>query len=159
MSSPPYVGMPALLHLEQFGSYVWDAFGHPPLLVGSSMRRKRWRDVDVRLVLPNSEYCRVFRLDPVEGADFDEVAARDHWNAGTHRCPIWVSLCLAYSALAKQMTGLPVDFQIQPKVSAEKLFGPDEPDYRLGHTGQRMRAYVAESDLKVAIAKAKEEAQ
>jgi hypothetical protein len=34
----------------------------------------------------------------------------------------WVSLCMAYSALGKHMTGLPIDFQIQQQSDANKQF-------------------------------------
>ena len=58
------VGMPAHLYLEQFGSLVWEAFGHPPYLVGSAIMGKQWRDVDVRLILPDDEWDALFGSAP-----------------------------------------------------------------------------------------------
>lgn len=51
------VGMPQALMLDEFGSQVWAAFGHPPYIVGSALAGKVWRDVDVRLILPDPEYA------------------------------------------------------------------------------------------------------
>lgn len=102
------VGMPASLYLDEFGSQVWAAFGHPPYHVGSSLTKKTgWRDVDVRLILDDEEYARMELGDP----------ERTHHNAK------WVSLVLAYSTLGKAMTGLPIDFQIQQQSYANERYG------------------------------------
>ncbi|NUO43678.1 MAG: hypothetical protein HOV82_16770 [Streptomyces sp.] len=91
------VGMPAALHLDAFGREVDAAFGHLPYLVGSATRGKQWRDVDVRLILPDDEFDALF--PPVEPGQFPDG--------------LWGLLCAAISELARQRTGLPVDFQIQ----------------------------------------------
>jgi len=105
---PPVVGtgMPTSLYLEEFGSQVWAAFGEPPYLVGSALFGKQWRDVDIRLILDDKEYERLGLGDP----------ELPHHNGK------WVSLCMAYAALGKQMTGLPIDFQIQQMTHANKKF-------------------------------------
>lgn len=103
---PPgnYVGMPAAMHLEEFASQVWAAFGEPPYLVGSATRSKSWRDVDVRLMLTAEQYAsHGLRTDGrLDGK--------------------WTSLCMAYSALGRQMTGLPIDFQIQLDTKANEQY-------------------------------------
>jgi hypothetical protein len=105
------VGMPAALRLDEFGSHVWAAFGHPPYHVGSSLTEKAgWRDVDVRLILPDAEYAALGLGDP----------------RYTHRSAKWVSLVLAYSALGREMTGLPIDFQIQEMTRANEQYGAPE---------------------------------
>lgn len=101
-----FVGMPAALLLDEFGSQVWSAFGTPPYLVGSALTTKTWRDVDVRLILPDEEYSAMNLGSPMN----------QHLNAK------WVALCLAFSALGKQMTGLPIDFQIQQQTQANKEY-------------------------------------
>jgi hypothetical protein len=108
------VGSPAILHLEQFGSIVWDAFGQPPYLVGSAAKGKVWRDVDVRLMLTDAEFL----------AMFGKPAPLMSWTSGK-----WAALCMAFSALGKQMTGLPIDFQIQDSTYANKAYdeGPRVP--------------------------------
>jgi hypothetical protein len=108
------VGMPAALLLEEFGSQIWSAFGEPPFLVGSALFGKKWRDIDVRLMLDDETYESMGLGDP----------------KNQQRNAKWVSLCLAYSALGKAMTGLPIDFQIQQRTWANKTF--DNPRCALG---------------------------
>lgn len=43
----------------------------------------------------------------------------------------WVALCMAFSALGKEMTGLPIDFQIQRRTDANKKY-PKQPRFALG---------------------------
>ncbi len=101
------VGMPAYLYLEEFGSQVWAAFGHPPFHVGSSLTTKSaWRDVDVRLILPDDEYEALGLGKP----NFPRQNGK------------WVALCLAFSALGQHMTGLPIDFQIQQQTRANEEY-------------------------------------
>lgn len=101
------VGMPASLWLHQFGRMVFAAFGEYPYQVGSSVQEKAWRDVDVRVMLARDVYERMGLGDPKQ----------PHANAR------WVAFCVAFSALGKQMTGLPVDFQIQEVATANDEFG------------------------------------
>ena len=123
------VGMPATLWLEQFGSYVWDAFGGVPYLVGSAITGdKPPRDVDVRLLLEDAQYR-------AEYGDPDQ----SHTNAK------WVAMTLAFTALAHQMTGLPVDFQIQPREWANEKF-KDGPRSALGLVPSRIRVGPAPED-------------
>jgi hypothetical protein len=92
------IGMPAALLLEQFGAMVSDAFdGEVPYRVGSSLTTTAWRDVDVRIMLDDDKYEAMGFGDP----------------AHPHRNAKWVAYTLAFSALGKAMTGLPIDFQIQ----------------------------------------------
>ena len=101
------VGMPQDLLLNEFGSQVWAAFGDCPYHVGSSLTQKTgWRDVDVRLILPDYLYEAMGLGDPKHA----------HQNAR------WVSFALAFSALGKAMTGLPIDFQIQQQTAANEEF-------------------------------------
>lgn len=101
--------MPAALLLHEFGSQVWAAFGGPPYWVGSSLTGLTWRDVDVRVILSDDEYEALGLGNP----------ENPHLNAK------WVSLVLAYSSLGRQMTGLPIDFQIQQRTHANEHYpGP-----------------------------------
>ena len=118
----PGVGMPHALHLDEFASHVYSAFGHPPYLVGSALSGKAWRDIDVRLILSDEEYAAMGFGDP-----------RD-----THRNAKWVALVMAFSALAKQMTGLPVDFQIQQQTHANATY--DGPRSALGLVPLRFKS-------------------
>lgn len=104
------VGMPAALRLDAFGRRVFDAFGHHPYQVGSSISGREWRDVDVRLMLPDDEFDALFP---------------DHQRVVHHLDLKWALLCDALSELARVQTGLPVDFQIQRTTEANSEFnGP-----------------------------------
>lgn len=115
------VGMPAELYLHEFGSQVWHAFGDMPYHVGSSLLNKTgWRDVDVRLILDDEEYARLGLGKPEDA----------HTNGK------WVALTLAFSALGKAMTGLPIDFQIQQQTHANKEH--DKPRSAIGVVALRI---------------------
>lgn len=121
--------MPQGLLLDQFGLVVKDAFGAYPYLVGSALTQKNWRDVDVRVLLSSKEYER--------------------WGLGDPRTPHtnlrWVSLVQAFSALGKQMTGLPIDFQIQcMRVANTEFAGKSRSS--LGSTIDILRRQSTETD-------------
>ena len=100
------VGMPTTLLLDEFGYQVWAAFGDCTYHVGSSVFNKTFRDVDVRLILEDEVYEQMELGDP----------KRPHENKK------WVALTLAFSALGKAMTGLPIDFQIQQQTDANDTY-------------------------------------
>jgi hypothetical protein len=101
--------MPAGIWLTKFGVLIRDYFGHVPYHVGSSLSSKTWRDVDIRLILPDEEFAERF-------------GGRDR-SAETN--PKLGAITLAFSALGKEMTGLPIDFQIQPQTYANTTYpGP-----------------------------------
>lgn len=114
------VGMPAALLLDQFGSYVWDAFGDhgPAYLVGSALKGDKsagTRDVDVRLLMDDAAYA-------AEG--FGEAGRDEHRNAK------WVAVCLAWATFGRVFTGLPIDFQIQQRTWANEKFKSENGDVR-----------------------------
>lgn len=113
-SSTIGVGMPAWIKLNQFGSVVRDAFDSVPYLVGSAAKGKEWRDVDVRLILEDERFDR----------EFGELTRPRCINAR------WNAMCLAYAALARDMTDLPVDFQIDRQTEANRDYG-GEPRHPL----------------------------
>lgn len=98
--------MPQGIWLNKFGVIVEQVFGHTAYQVGSSLKSKDWRDVDVRLILPDDEYDAMFGKQRLNYVD-----------------PKLAGLTLAFSALAKEMTGLPVDFQFQRQTHANKVYG------------------------------------
>ena len=105
----PGIGMPAAIYLDEFGAHVAAAFepaGFGVYHVGSSLMGKKWRDVDVRLILSDDEYEQLGLGDPEQ----------------THSNAKWTALVLAFSALGRHMTGLPIDFQIQQQTRANKLY-------------------------------------
>lgn len=100
------VGQPGTILLDEFGSLIWDAFGQPPFLVGSALTEKTgWRDVDVRLILDDEEYYAAGFSDPK--AELNGKSRSFH---------------LAFSLLGQKITGLPIDFQVQPRSWANETF-------------------------------------
>ncbi len=106
-----YIGAPACFRLEEAIRPVCEAFGvyqgkHVSgcYVVGSALERADWRDVDVRLMLS------------------DEVFAREFPNAGQHweHDARWLLLTVAISEYLSKRTGLPIDFQFQPKTHANE---------------------------------------
>jgi hypothetical protein len=86
--------------LRLFGAHITQAFGDVPYHVGSSLTGKQiYRDVDVRLILPDDEYD-------------------SKWDLPTAR---WMHE-MAWSALGEKLTGLPIDFQIQRQSDANAEF-------------------------------------
>lgn len=101
------VGQPDSHFLKLFGVEVRQGFGHTPYQVGSSLTQKRgWKDVDVRLILPDDEYVAYFS-DPLTSAH--DALRLMSWN-------------LAWSMLGRYMTRLPIDFQIQAQSLANDEF-------------------------------------
>lgn len=98
------VGQPQTFYLNLFGEAVYAVFGSPPYLVGSATKNKTWRDVDVRLILDDTEW--------------EKLAFGDPKNPGQR----WAFLCMAFAALGKHITGLPIDFQIQQQSRANEIF-------------------------------------
>lgn len=108
----PGIGMPAMLYLQEFCRLASQAFGATAYHVGSSHpgSGKEFRDVDVRVLIEDAEWERMGLGDPrINQAN-----------------PKWSALVMAFSALGKQMTGLPIDFQLQPVGYANEQFG-DKP--------------------------------
>lgn len=92
--------------LKLFGMHVERAFGHVAYQVGSSLTEKKgWRDVDVRLILPNDEYEAYFG-DPF---------------TPEHQTQKWTIWNMAWTSFGKELTGLPIDFQIQPTKIANQV--------------------------------------
>ena len=77
------------------------AFGEHPYLVGSANTRPDFRDVDVRLVLPDDEYDALFAARP----------------------GLWALLSRLGTSFLRTRTGLPVDFQVQRQTEANAKYG------------------------------------
>lgn len=91
------VGMPAWLYLHQFGDICEQAFGSPAFLVGSALRTKTPRDVDVVVEISDAEFMK--SIGPV--SEFGKPGTR------------WAALTMAFAALGQKMTGCPIDFKVQ----------------------------------------------
>lgn len=104
-------GVMAYRYLDIFGALAGDAFGAMAYLVGSAATSHTFRDVDVRVILDDDEWVR--RFGPIREPMSASVA--------------WSAEMMAWCALAEKLTGLPVDFQVQPRTVAAKEEGPRNP--------------------------------
>lgn len=140
MKRANWLPAPAAFNLSMACVAVNKAFGDHfgCYLVGSSLRKRDYRDVDVRLILADEEFARLF-------------------GEGAQSCPqlnpTWSLFCSAISLFLQTHTGLPVDFQIQQQTEANKEFGGAEHQrHPLGvfyHSHPNPRDYAADIADKV----------
>lgn len=96
-----YLSTLELHELDEACAPFLSAFGEHPYLVGSASERPDFRDVDVRLILPDEEFDALF-------AD---------------RKGLWALLSRLGSTYLRDKTGLPVDFQVQRQSQANVKYG------------------------------------
>jgi len=105
-----YLPAPAYFKLNQAVALIDKAFGvhgtFGTYLVGSSLQRRDFRDVDVRMIMENDAYDKLF-----PGA-----IDRPDLNA------YWSLTCVTIADWLARETGLPIDFQIQRQSVANELF-------------------------------------
>ncbi|MEU6513681.1 hypothetical protein [Streptomyces sp. NPDC046978] len=126
--------MPATLHLNAFGREIAEAFGQTPYLVGSAAVGKEWRDVDVRLMLPDEQFDRLF----------PEHGKPDRTDG------LWCLLCASIAELGRQRTGLPIDFQIQRRSDANAQYGGERHALGLYFSRGHDTLLAAPADLSAA---------
>lgn len=123
-----YVGAPACFALELACQHLAEAFGSESeqgddhigiYVVGSSLERADWRDVDVRMVMDDASFARLF------------PDAGQHWERDAR----WLLMTVAISEWLAKQTGLPIDFQFQPMTHAnERHKGPRNAiGFRINH--------------------------
>jgi len=110
-----YIGAPACFALEMACKQVNDAFRVPApgfsglFIVGSALKRPDWRDVDVRMMLDDATFQKMFPdVDISHGAALWEFDPR------------WTLMTTAIAQWMRHQTGLPIDFQFQPMTWANK---------------------------------------
>jgi hypothetical protein len=109
MKRANYLGAPQFFNLNQACRIVEEAFGFGVgiFLVGSSLVRRDYRDVDIRCIVHDEDWERIF---PGIG------------NA-SWRHPLWSLMCSSISLYLSQASALPVDFQIQSMTEANRDYG------------------------------------
>lgn len=112
-----------LHNLEVACQPIWEAFGTgragSTYLVGTAQSGGKYRDVDVRTILPDHEFDSLFRVVERNGQ------------------ALWSLMCVAIGRMLAEQTGLPIDYQIQRMTEAnEKYQGQRNP---VGH-GHRVYA-------------------
>ena len=109
--SASYLSPHQMHRLDLACSPVRNAFpSFGPYLVGSVNKRADYRDVDVRVIL----------ADKVFDEMFGKGVADDHGEA--HGNPRWQLVCAALSQWVSEVSGLPVDFQIQRQSEANVAY-------------------------------------
>jgi hypothetical protein len=102
-----YIGVPEMFELNAACQLIDRAFGYGhTYLVGSSLTQRDYRDVDVRLIIDDEEFERLF----------GKISERFDLNAR------WALMSISISHWLRLRTGLPVDFQIQPRTYANEKF-------------------------------------
>jgi predicted nucleotidyltransferase len=91
-----YLGPHDMHRLNEACRAIVDAFELVPYLVGSVATRRDYRDVDVRLIIEDEEFERRFADRPL----------------------LPRLLNYAFSNYLARSTGLPIDFQVQPRTEA-----------------------------------------
>ncbi len=104
-----HVGAPAIFKLQLACQQVNDAFGgFGCYLVGSSIDRPDWRDVDVRFIMTDEEFQAEFP------GTFDPDREVGTWEFD----PKWILVTAGIAAFLANASGLPIDFQFQPQTHA-----------------------------------------
>lgn len=102
MTRANWVAAPQYFNLNMACVAISEAFGSHCYLVGSALTTREHRDVDVRLILPDEEFARLFQ------GEFGSPGYNARWSL----------LCAAVSAWLSKQSDLPVDFQIQYQTAA-----------------------------------------
>lgn len=95
------IGVPEIFELEHVCDFVAKAFGNNIYLVGSATERMDYRDVDLRMIMPDAQFAVLFGMN--ENGELNRF---------------WSLLCTSISLYMRDKTGLPVDFQIQQMTDA-----------------------------------------
>lgn len=98
--------------LALFGKVVREGWQHTPYQVGSSLRDGEIpRDIDVRVMIPLTEFRQRFPL-----TDPDR----------RHVCEQWRAQMMVWSEWGRHLTGLTIDFQVEPEEDANERFPTEE---------------------------------
>lgn len=92
-------------------------------LVGSASERPDFRDVDVRLILMDDTFDRLFGHSPM----------------------LWGIFCYAVSRQLAADTGLPIDFQVQRCTEANEVYKPVD-GHRRNPLGHHQRDFAGRGD-------------
>jgi hypothetical protein len=106
---------------------IREAYDETPYLVGSSMVRGDYRDIDIRMMLDDERWDTMFETT---GACDDGALYGD---------PLWTLTCITISEWLSGMTDMLIDFQIQRRTEANATYGDlgEHPRNPLG----KMRAF------------------
>lgn len=104
MKRANFIGAPEFYELNQACRTITEAFGWNLYLVGSCLAKRDHRDVDLRLILADEEFDKMF---PGIGSN---------WSLDAR----WSLMCSAISLWLAKHSGLRIDFQIQRQTQANE---------------------------------------
>lgn len=110
-----YIGWPQSGQLDHAMMIVCRAFEEDAWHVGSSTKGTEYRDVDVRVIMDDEKFNALF----------------GDWNA-TRWQPFWSLVCTSISVYLRQVTGLPIDFQVKRRSDVSEADW-NEPRSGCGH--------------------------
>lgn len=124
MQRANYLPAPHYFNLEHACQTINTALGDfGCYLVGSSLQRRDYRDVDVRFIMNNDQFDHLF---PGVG------------DTNPSKCALWSLMCVMISQWLSRQTDLPIDFQIQRQSVANREHRP-----RDGHPRSALGIFLA----------------
>lgn len=107
-----YIGAPQIFHLHNACQLLNNAFpdSFGCFLVGSSIVKRDYRDVDVRMIMEDTDFLALFPKTDLTKIGHAAFSAR------------WSVICCSISEWLSRVSGLPIDFQIQPMTQANKEY-------------------------------------
>lgn len=121
-----YMTVEQRFRLDEACRVFEESFDFGVYLVGSVMDRPDFRDVDVRAIVADETFAKLYpTADP-------KNPARDTY---------WALSMAAFSLYLRDSTGLPVDFQVQQQTAANEEFPGKRNAIGLGHA-RHLRAEV-----------------
>jgi hypothetical protein len=129
-----YIGAPEFFHLNSLCRILNDAFGYHNYLVGSSIIKRDFRDVDIRCILEDEEFDRMF-------PDSKGTAGTGKGECSWVHDARWSILCASISEWLSTRSNLKVDFQIQRQTNANEMY-----PHGLGHERHALGLFIHEAD-------------
>lgn len=103
-----YIGAPRVFKLELACQHLTAAWGESCYVVGSSLERPDWRDIDVVMIMDDDRFAAEFP---------DATLHSGAWEFD----PKWLILTVAISDWLSAQIGATVDFKFQPQKHANEL--------------------------------------
>lgn len=100
-----WIGPPAIDKLDLACNLINRAFGEVCYLVGSATRTRDYRDVDVRMMIPDEKVNLLF----------GPIRPLEHY-------ALFNLINLSVTIYLREQTGLPIDFQVQSREQANKTY-------------------------------------
>jgi hypothetical protein len=109
MNRANFIPAPHYYNLNMACTPIADAFGPCVYLVGSSIERRDFRDVDVRAILDDEAFAKLFPA---------LIGTSGRATGNATYCALWSVMCSSLSLYLSKHSDLPVDFQIQQRTRA-----------------------------------------